>query len=123
VVEAPGAGDSATVVKLTRWSVVYQDGHVYRPPESRRLGLHGIVEGHESHPDGTPVTTSAIDSADSKKRTVTTSSGRVYQLEGPPDPHYAKWVAEHRHLAGTGELAKLVEKALKPRKGKKKATG
>lgn len=111
------------VVILSEWRIVYQDSHVYRSPEQRRIALIGRVEGHESHADGTRVTTSPIDLArvNAKKREVTTASGRVYRLAGPPDPEYLELVEERAHLAGTGQLAKIVENAKRTAQRKRRA--
>ncbi len=111
------------IVAVSDWSIVYCDDHEYRAPEQRRQSLYGVVKGHPAVADGSPATTSPIASVDVKKRLVTTASGRVYRVVGPPDPRYSKWLKEHPHLAGSGDLAKLVEAATRVRKPRKKAAG
>ena len=81
---------------LRGWSVLL-DHHPdpYKGSEFGRKYLGGDVFGHPSprFPDGCGITTGHIASVEG--RTVTTTSGSVYVLEGPPCPKYAQWCEDH----------------------------
>ena len=60
------------------------------PPETWKIKLHGEVYNHHRFDDGSSITTSNIESANGKE--ITTVSGSVYYLDGPPDETYLKYL-------------------------------
>jgi hypothetical protein len=73
---------------LRNWSV--KVAHPHLPPEVQRSSLSGEVYNHPGFEDSESIITSAIDTAEGRQ--VTTASGSVYLLEGPPDSAYAEWM-------------------------------
>jgi hypothetical protein len=73
-------------IKIREWAVVDPNANANTAPEQLVPRLQGRVYGHPQRPEGDLVVTSPIVAADG--RIVTTRSGSVYELDGPPDPRY-----------------------------------
>jgi hypothetical protein len=75
------------VARLKNWAVV-GNTDPYAAPELFGSQLNGLVYDHPSGHflDGEPVTTSSIVKAEGRQ--ITTRSGTVYLLDGPPAPEY-----------------------------------
>jgi len=73
---------------MENWAVV-EDYDPYMAPECRKSRLQGTVYGHPKHEDGKVLVTSSIKKIDPVNKTVTTSSGSVYEL-GAVDPEWEK---------------------------------
>lgn len=67
---------------------------VWRAPEKQERYLGGKVYGHPKFEDGKEVRTSPVVSV--KGREITTGSGSVYLLEGPPRKEYLEWLNEQK---------------------------
>lgn len=71
--------------RLKNWAVVSTS-------DSKRR-LSGTVSNNKSFQDGKKIFTSSI--VDVEGRKITTSSGSVYYLDGPPENEYLQWIKEH----------------------------
>lgn len=76
---------------LKNWAIVMVGGP-YDAPETHTCAFSGRVYGRDGFEDGSRIVTSRPTSVDmeSEPRTVTTKSGTIYKLDGPPA---AEWVA------------------------------
>ena len=62
-------------------------------PELIQKAICGTVYNHSRLPDGETIITSAVVTAVGKE--ITTHSGTVYVLDGPPLAEYAKWMQDN----------------------------
>jgi hypothetical protein len=78
--------------RLENWSLVgVQDDGFKSPEQLRERFLEGYVYGHPKHPDGHPVTTTAVLHLDIPGRRARTVS-REYEL-GEMEPGFAVYLA------------------------------
>jgi hypothetical protein len=76
------------IVRLENWSVGVIHDNPYMPPEQAGQCLQGEAYGHPKSEDGPFIHTTQIMDVDN--RTVTTSSGTVYEL-GEIEATYLAW--------------------------------
>lgn len=81
------------MIRVREWAVRPATDSPYTPPEHAGIRLSGKVYGHPEFRDGSKVDTSRVVAVDG--RTITVESGRVYVLEGDPEPGYLKWLADN----------------------------
>ena len=77
---------------------VLKDWSVRRDPflaPEHGSSICGTVVSHGVFPIGKEITTSTIVSSDPVKRTVTTHSGTVYVLSGPPNKKLTQYLIKH----------------------------
>jgi hypothetical protein len=77
-------------IRIAKWSITTHP-EPYDPPECMRQFIQGDVYDHPRFPDGTRVTTSAIERVEGPY--VITESGSAY-IVGTPDPDYVEWCRE-----------------------------
>jgi hypothetical protein len=75
---------------LKEWSVVFTPPDRFTPPEMCPTRLFGKVYGNPKFEDGKRVTTSRIVGVDGRE--ITTKSGSVYLLDGPPYEEYMEFL-------------------------------
>ncbi len=80
---------------LKNWEILQRRGAMaYQDPALRDLYVKGEVVDHADkrfYP-GKRIITSAAQTSDPAQRTVTTGSGSVYLLAGPPTPEYVAYL-------------------------------
>lgn len=88
----PARAAVGEVVIMREWAVGLEPSNGYTAPELLRPALIGYAINHPKR--GTLwIRTSAIESVNGC--TVTTHSGTVYLLEGPPHENYLKWLKDN----------------------------
>ncbi len=95
-----------TVVRMTDWSVVHGDDP-YLAPEVAVRHLMGKAEGHPFKPNGKLVRSSPI--AKINGRIITTESGRIYELVGPPEAGHMAHIKEIGAAYDDAEPVKIKE--------------
>ncbi len=79
---------------LKDWWVKVREEDFYLAPECvTRRHLCGKVFGHPRYEDGKIVATSDIQKVAGKQ--ITTRSGSVYLIDGPPNDDYITWMAKN----------------------------
>jgi len=93
-------------VTLKNWSVKARASG-YEAPELMKTHLSGNAYGHERFEDGKVVYTTSIVTVEGRK--ITTRSGSVYLLDGPPDPSYLAFLEEIGYPYNSENPIKVVE--------------
>jgi len=84
-------------IRIHDWKTVHASQDPYRAPESRGLAISGKVApgADPRRPEGSSITTSAIDVSSIRGRRFRTRSGTLYVL-GTIDPKFRAWLRKER---------------------------
>lgn len=93
-----GGKEGIKPVILKGWAVMELDGKAFQvPDEVTRHRLSGQVFGHPKKRDGEEIVSSPVTQVKgrwSEVLLVTTESGTVYELQGPPSVDYKAWMTQ-----------------------------
>lgn len=79
-----------TIATIREWKIHTLDEDPYKATELKSLHISGNVYGRPGFKDGDHIRSNRIVSFDRIERTVTTASGSIYRIEGPPYKEYAE---------------------------------